>query len=156
MKGALPRFHPVLHAARLISEKLQSDLANFEVTATQGRVLNVIDRLNDPVPARVGAALNLTASAMSQMVKRLRAAQLIEPSSQTNSRAYAQPLVLSETGKSMLRQVRHAEAQLDQHLVEIIGEKALIALSLTSHDIIQGLGDKPPFPKPHRTRTKAK
>ena len=145
MVDRVPQFRLVLHAAQLIADRLREDLADSGGTATQGRVLDVIDRLEDPVPARVGEALSLTASAMSQMVKRLRSAQLIEPSSRTTRRAYSEQLVLSRSGQVFLDKARQAWNQIERDLVEIVGEDALEVLFHTSYDIVLALGAAPPF-----------
>jgi len=147
MEHRIPKFRLVLHAAQMVTDKLREELAEFGGTATQGRVLDVIDRLDDPVPARVGEVLNLTASAMSQMVKRLRSAQLIEPSSRAGGRAYSEHLVLSQTGETFLGKARQAWARIEQDLDELVGEDAMEAMFRTSYDIIEGLGATPPFPK---------
>ncbi|MBX2885355.1 MAG: MarR family winged helix-turn-helix transcriptional regulator [Granulosicoccus sp.] len=147
MPDRIPQFHPILHAANLISEKLREDLADFGGTSTQGRVLDVIDRLENPVPARVGEALGLTASAMSQMVGRLRSAQLIEPSQRKEGRAYSEHLVLSEGGADFLQHTRQAWDEIEQELIDLIGEEALETMFHTSFDIVQGLGANPPFPR---------
>lgn len=147
MKDRIPQFHPVLHAAQLIGEKLREELADSSGTPTQGRVLDVIDRLENPVPARVGEALDLTASAMSQMVKRLRSAQLIEPSARKEGRAYSEPLILTETGKTVLRSAREAWKRVERQLIEIIGQDAMESMFHSSYDIVLGLGAKPPFPR---------
>ena len=147
MSDRIPQFHPILHAANLISEKLREELADFGGTSTQGRVLDVIDRLENPVPARVGEALGLTASAMSQMVKRLRSAKLIEPSQRKQGRAYSEHLVLSESGVAFLQLTRQAWDKIEQELVDLIGEEALATMFHTSYDIVQGLGANPPFPR---------
>jgi DNA-binding MarR family transcriptional regulator len=147
MVDRIPQFHPILHAAQIISDKLREDLAGFGGTSTQGRVLDVIDRLEDPVPARVGEALSLTASAMSQMVQRLRKAGLIEPSARTQGRAYSEQLVLSANGKDFLHKTRQSWDQIEQDLLEIVGEDALANMFHTSYDIVQGLGAHPPFPR---------
>ena len=147
MTDRIPQFHPILHAANLIAERLRENLADFGGTSTQGRVLDVIDRLENPVPARVGEALGLTASAMSQMVQRLRSAKLIEPSQRKQGRAYFEHLVLSESGVAFLKHTRQAWDEIEQELVDLIGEEALEAMFLTSFDIVQGLGAEPPFPK---------
>lgn len=145
MVDRIPQFHPILHAAQLIEDKLRKDLAGSGGTSTQGRVLDVIDRLENPLPARVGEALGLTASAMSQMVQRLRNARLIEPPIRTEGRAYSEPLVLSQDGKAFLRHTRQTWDQIEQELVEIIGAEALASMFHTSYDIVQGLGSNPPF-----------
>lgn len=147
MSNRIPQFHPILHAANLIADKLRDDLADFGGTSTQGRVLDVIDRLENPVPARVGEALGLTASAMSQMVKRLRSAQLIEPAARKEGRAYSEPLVLSESGRAFMSKTRLAWANIEKELIDIVGENALETMFHTSFDIIQGLGVTPPFPR---------
>jgi DNA-binding MarR family transcriptional regulator len=147
MTDRTPQFHPILHAAQIISDKLREDLAGFGGTSTQGRVLDVIDRLANPVPARVGEALSLTASAMSQMVQRLRKAGLIEPSARTQGRAYSEQLVLSPSGKDFLRQTRQSWDKIEQELIDIVGEDALANMFHTSYDIIQGLGAHPPLPR---------
>lgn len=147
MTKRIPIFHPILHAATLIAEKLREDLAGSGGTSTQGRVLDVIDRLENPVPARVGEALGLTASAMSQMVKRLREAKLIEPQLRTKGRAYSEQLVLSQSGKDFLLRTRQSWHQIEQDLVDLVGEDALTAMFHVSFDIVQGLGANPPFPR---------
>lgn len=147
MAQRIPQLHPILHAAQLISDKLREDLIGSGGTAVQGRVLDVIDRLEKPVPARVGEALGLTAAAMSQMVKRLRKAGLIEPSLRTTGRAYAEPLVLSPSGQAFLQHARKTWEQIERDLIEIVGAQALTTMFHTSFDIVQGLGAEPPFPR---------
>lgn len=147
MSDRIPQFHPILHAANLIAERLREDLADFGGTSTQGRVLDVIDRLENPVPARIGEALGLTASAMSQMVQRLRSAKLIEPSQRKQGRAYSEHLVLSESGVAFLQRTRQAWDEIEQEIIDLIGEEALAAMFHTSFDIVQGLGSSPPFPR---------
>lgn len=147
MTDRIPQFHPILHAAQLIGEKLREDFALSGGTPTQGRVLDIIDRLENPVPARVGEALDLTASAMSQMIKRLRKAGLIEPSSRTKGRAYFEPLVLSDTGIAVLRHAQEAWDRVEQQLIEIIGQDAMESMFHSSYDIVLGLGSEPPFPR---------
>jgi len=147
MADRIPQFHPILHAANLIAEKLREDLADSGGTSTQGRVLDVIDRLDNPVPARVGEALGLTASAMSQMVQRLRSAELIEPSQRKEGRAYSEHLVLSESGVVFLQHTQQAWDNIERELIDLIGEDALETMFHTSVDIVQGLGANPPFSK---------
>ena len=147
MTHRIPQFHPFLHAAQLITDRLRLDLAGLGGTSVQGRVLDVIARLESPSPARVGEALGLTASAMSQMVQRLRKARLIEESRKTKGRAYSENLVLSQDGEEFLRQTREVWTRMEQELVGLIGKDALTAMFHTSYDIVQGLGENPPFPR---------
>ncbi len=149
MTNRIPQFRPILHAAHMVSDVLREELADSGATAAQCRVLDVIDLLENPVPARVGEALDLTASAMSQMVKRLRKAQLIEQSRRKEGRAYSEPLLLSEKGEALLKNSRRAWDDMEKRLIEIVGEDALTQMFRTSVDIIEGLGSKTPFPK-HR------
>ena len=140
------KFHYLLHSADLVQDLLRVQLAPFEVSPHQARVIKTLDRLGPVSQIDLAREIGITAASMSTMTARLIALDLIRIEKDPSD-AKRNVIILTGKGNALLRKIDRVWANVDALLKEKLGAKnfgLLAELTRTLRDSLDGHapGDK--------------
>jgi DNA-binding MarR family transcriptional regulator len=116
-------FHPILHAAHLLEEKLRSELKQTNLQPRQARLLVAIAELGPIQQGALARRFHVSPPSMSVMITRLVRADLVVRESGPNN---AKDLFvrLTPKGEALLPAIRAAWLQLDAELLHVLGTES--------------------------------
>ena len=131
--------HPLLHAGHLVEARQRDRLNKTGLGPRQARVLSALDHIGETHQKTLAAGFDITPASMSSMCDRLVAAGLIERQVDPNEkRAFL--IHLTPEGKSKVQDVRVAWSEIDEIIINAIGQEAAESLAGLSGDLRDHLG----------------
>lgn len=135
-------FHPILHAAAVLEERLRERLAPLGITPRQARILVALDRLGAASQAVLADEFQVKAASMSTMTSRLIANGFINRQmSVADKRANA--LELTEDGRAFLKEVHRAWGDIDGIIEQVMGTEVARAHSKQALKLLDALNSLP-------------
>jgi DNA-binding MarR family transcriptional regulator len=113
-------FHPVLHAAHLLEEKLRGELIDAQLQPRQARLLDAIARLGPIQQGVLARRLHVSPPSMSVMITRLvRADLVVREAGPSNVKDLF--IHLTPKGEALLPAIHAAWQHLDAELFHVLG-----------------------------------
>jgi DNA-binding MarR family transcriptional regulator len=114
-------FHPILHVATLLEDRLRERLEPLGITPRQARILVALDRMGGASQVTLGDEFQVRASSMSTMTARLIANEYVyRQVNDTDNRANI--LNLTEKGRAFLNEIFQAWTEIDEFIIQALGE----------------------------------
>lgn len=135
--------HFLLHSATLVEEKLRLRLAELGISHRQARILDALDRLGKASQAQIAREFDLTPASMSTMTVRLLEAGFISRARHPEE-ARSNVVQLSDKGRGLLSEVRHAWADTDSMIAATIGPEKAEQLAELARELRDALGGHMP------------
>ena len=135
-------FHPILHAAHLIEERLRAELAACRLQPRQARILFAIDTQGPISQADLARAFDVSAPSMTVMVGRLVRDGLVVASPVAGGKR--QVLALSTTGRRLIPEIEQAWSAVDELIRQELGSGPAEALSTAALQARDALGGRAP------------
>lgn len=113
-------FHPILHAATLLEDRLRERLAPLGITPRQARVLVALDRMGSASQVQLVEEFQIKPASMSTMTVRLIAngyvkRQISGEDKRTNV------LVLTDEGRAFLKEIYKSWGDIDAFIIKTLG-----------------------------------
>lgn len=131
--------HPLLHAGHLVEARLRSSLSEVGLGPRQARVLAALNHIGETHQKTLAKEFDITPASMSSMCDRLAAAELIERQVDPNERR-AFLVRLTPAGESKVQDVRAAWADIDEIIVNAVGQEVAESLADLSGKLRDQLG----------------
>lgn len=132
-------FHYVLHSAALLEERLRARLEPLGITPRQARVLVAMSRMGPVSQITLGQEFRVKAASMSTMTTRLIANGHIQRSINPNDKR-ANVLELTEAGRAFLDQIHEAWQDVDEVILEALGEEDTAPFAASAKALRDALG----------------
>lgn len=114
-------FHPILHAATLLEDRLRDRLAPLGITPRQARILVALERMGSASQVALSDEFQVKAASMSTMTARLISngyvcRQMSDKDNRTNV------LELTDEGRAFLNEIFQAWTDIDVFITETLGD----------------------------------
>lgn len=144
-----PGFLLLAHCGHLLDECQRELLTPLGIHAGQARVLHALNRMGQASQRSLAKEFHISAASMSQMTKRLIGNGLVE--TQDNPKdGRASLLSLTPEGEVLLAKVFDVWAEVDQIVIDAIGEDNATQLFANAHGLRDALGGRAPGSKEKR------
>jgi DNA-binding MarR family transcriptional regulator len=140
-------FHPFLHAAHLVEERLRLRLAQYDLQPRQARVIDAIARQEPVAQITLAKMFDVAPASMSVMLTRMEKSGLVERSIDTADARLFQ-VALTASGRAALAIIQREWIAVDQEITAAIGASAVTELETLSLHLRDALGGKAPHEKP--------
>ncbi|MGJ8570237.1 MAG: MarR family winged helix-turn-helix transcriptional regulator [Hoeflea sp.] len=135
--------HFLLHSAALVEERLRLRLADIDIPPRQARVLDALGRMQKASQAELAREFDLTPASMSTMTGRLLQAGYILRTPHPDE-ARSNVLQLSDKGRGLLEEVHRAWSDIDQMIVDTMGQENAAHLAGLTRGLRDALGGRGP------------
>jgi DNA-binding MarR family transcriptional regulator len=140
-------FHPFLHAAHLVEERLRFRLAQYDLQPRQARVIDAIARQEPIAQITLAKMFDVAPASMSVMLTRMEKSGLIERSTDPADARLFQ-VALTASGRTALAIIQREWSAVDQEIATVIGASAATELEMLSLLLRNALGGQAPHEKP--------
>lgn len=128
-------FHPILHAAALLEDRLRERLAPLGITPRQARILVALDRMGSASQVRLIEKFQVKAASMSTMTARLIANGYVERQLSVEDKR-TNVLALTAEGRAFLQEIFKSWDDIDDFIISTLGlgrahDHSIDALALT-------------------------
>jgi DNA-binding MarR family transcriptional regulator len=137
-------FHLLLHAAKLVEERVALHLAEVNIRPRQARILDALYRMGPTSQAKLAREFDISAASMSTMTNRLVSAGYISRTTDQNE-LRSNVLELSSQGEKLLMDINEAWACVDAEISETIGADKAAVLAQLVYELRDGLGGTVPW-----------
>lgn len=149
MKTKRFTMHLLLHAADLLDDRLRERLARVGVRPRQARIIDALARMEPTSQVALAREFAITPASMSTMTSRLiEAGYIVREVDPKEARAHL--LRLTESGRSLLKDIHAAWHDIDRLIEQEIGEDGAAELARQTIALRNGLGGKAPGTRPER------
>lgn len=135
------KLHPLIHAANLIDERLEVELAPLGIRPRQARVLNVLNLMGSASQAELAYEFEVTAASMSTMTSRLIAGGYVKRTVDGDA-SHLVKLRLTAKGAALIEPINEAWCAVDKAMDEAIGARGAHELAQWCADLRTSLGGR--------------
>jgi DNA-binding MarR family transcriptional regulator len=140
-------FHPFLHAAHLVEERLRDRLAQHDLQPRQARVIDAIARQEPISQITLARMFDVAPASMSVMLARMEKSGLIARTINPADACLFQ-VVLTDSGRTALAIIQREWLAVDREIIAAIGAPATRNLQTLSLHLRNALGGQAPHEKP--------
>ena len=139
MPNRLYKLQPLIHAARLLEDRLREELAPIGIGPRKARVMNVLHLMGSASQAELVREFDISAASMSTMTSRLIAGGFVQRTIDDDASGRVQ-LSLTEMGAGLIDQIHEAWLRVDRVMEEAIGEGKAHELATLSGELRNAMG----------------
>lgn len=141
MKQKPANFHSVLHSADLLERRLATLLSPLGIRPRQARILNALSNMGEVSQSALADSFGVTAGSVSTMLDRLEKPGLVRRRPSRFDKRI-ELVSLTRRGATVLDKVWDVWAELDDILVETLGEGRAAQLVELTRELKFALGGK--------------